>query len=64
MAKPKKTVKKTKFNINPANFERNLMIVLLAAFLVSAGILLVRNTDANTKAQIGEPVPAIDRTAE
>lgn len=64
MAKTKKSTKKTKFNINPENFERNLMFVLLIAFLVSAVVLLVRNTDSNNQAEIGEPSAAIERTEE
>ena len=61
MAKSKKTTKK--FSINPNNFERNLMIVLLVAFLLSSALLLVRN-NKSVKSELGEPQSAIERTAE
>jgi hypothetical protein len=62
MAKSKKQVKK--YKLNPANFERNLMIVLLVAFLVSAGVLLARNIQQNNTLDIGESVPAIEQSGE
>ena len=52
--KSKKQTKKS--FINPETFERNLMIVLLVVFLASAGLLLMRNMNANTKTDISDPV--------
>jgi hypothetical protein len=64
MAKSKKSSKKLKLNINAANFERNLMFVLLVAFLVCAGWLLVRNNQNSGKAEVGEPQPVIEAPQE
>lgn len=62
MAKSKKPSKKPK--INPQKFEQYLAMFLFMSFLLSAGVLLVRNQDSSGKAEIGEPGTVIEREQE
>lgn len=62
MAKSKKSAKKSK--LNPVNFERNIMLILLVAFLISAVYLLFRNSNANIKTEIDDSSLIIEQTQE